>query len=31
MNPTNIVLILVDDTGYSDIECFGSGIPTSKY
>lgn len=28
MNPANIVLILADDMGYSDIECFGSEIPT---
>ena len=28
MKPANIILILADDMGYSDIECFGSEIPT---
>ncbi len=28
MKPANIILILADDMGYSDIGCFGSEIPT---
>ena len=26
--PPNIILIMVDDMGFSDIGCFGSEIPT---